>query len=306
MTLSEGASANEQSIISYYANGRFHELYKFTIINNNINQNNYSAWCIYLFIMFLPEKHVERSIPALRQLIKENPFAVLTTAIPSTTNKFIQSTQLPFVFDVEDDSSETELGVLRAHMARQNPQAKSMTEAVTASTATQPSMPAFLEQEVMVLFTAQANHYITPKLYKQTKPTTGKVVPTWNYASAQVYGKAKIYYDHKSEDTIKFLKQQLHDLSENSERNIMGYTGQNGAQKPWQFTDAPESYTSLLMKNIIGIEIVVETLEGKFKMSQEMQKADAEGVVEGLEAVGTERAQGVADMVRCKNAARLT
>ncbi|KAL2209078.1 putative transcriptional regulator [Sarocladium strictum] len=306
MTLSEGASANERSIINYYANDRSYELHELTTINNNINQNNCFAWCICSAIMFLPEKHVERSIPALRQLIKENPFAVLTTAIPSTTNKLIQSTQLPFVFDVEDDSSETELGVLRAHMARQNPQAKSMIESVTTSTASQPSTPAFLEQEVMVLFTAQANHYITTKFYKQTKPTTGKVVPTWNYASAQVYGKAKIYYDHKSEDTVMFLKQQLHALSENSERNIMGYTGENGAQKPWQFTDAPESYTSLLMKNIIGIEIVVETLEGKFKMSQEMQTADMEGVVEGLEAVRTEQAQRVADMVRCKNAAKLT
>lgn len=260
--------------------------------------------------MYMRLAHAESSIPALRQLIKENPFGILTTGIASPNQSFLQSTHLPFLLDLEDDTSETELGVLRGHLARQNPQSKSIIASLQGTkpgsgTEPNPNPSAFLQHEVLVLFTAASHHYITTKFYKETKPTTGKVVPTWNYAAVQAYGKAKIFYDSRSDETTRFLTTQLHDLSEMCERGIMGYTGQDGKEKPWTMAEAPEEFTSLLIKNIIGIEITIEKLEGKFKMSQELGKRDVEGVLEGLATINGDAAKGVSDMVKCKNARKL-
>jgi transcriptional regulator len=155
-----------------------------------------------------------------------------------------------------------------------------------------------LEEEVLVLFTATTHHYVTPKFYTETKPDTGKVVPTWNYAAAQAYGKAKIYFDSKSPDTGAFLSQQIHDLSQHAEQSIMGYDGKENRPAAWKVADAPEKYVELLQKAIIGIEIKLERLEGKFKMSQELPQGDREGVIKGFEALGSETGDAVAGLVR--------
>lgn len=230
--------------------------------------------------MHLRSVHKESSIPVLRQLIRDNPLGILTTAIRSDSYPLLQSTHIPFVLDVEDESSETELGRLRGHLARQNPQSKAMIESLTRADGAGATQ--VLEEEVLVLFSSPAEHYITPKFYVETKPTTGKVVGTWNYAAAQVYGKAKIYFDSKAEETISFLATQADDLSDHCETSIMGYTGVGDRPPPWKVSEAPERYVDLLRKNIIGIEIAIDRLEGKFKMSQEMSKGDREGVVQGL------------------------
>jgi transcriptional regulator len=77
----------------------------------------------------------------------------------------------------------------------------------------------------------------------------------------------------------------------------MGYTGRD-KKSAWNVSDAPVNYVELLKKNIIGIEIRVERLQGKFKMSQEMGEGDREGVVQGFEELGTEVGKGIADCVR--------
>lgn len=88
----------------------------------------------------------------------------------------------------------------------------------------------------------------------------------------------------------------------------MGYTGTEGRPAPWEVTDAPERHVELLRKNIIGIEIDIERLEGKFKMSQEMRKGDRDGVVDGLLDLESETARGVGKIVQergeLKDAAR--
>ncbi|KAI0104103.1 transcriptional regulator PAI 2-type [Nemania sp. FL0031] len=122
--------------------------------------------------MYLRGVHAESSIRVLRQLVRDHPLGVLTTAIRSKLAPFILSSHIPFLLDVEDENSEEELGVLRGHIARQNPQSKVLIEAAQASSASTPNV---LEEEVLVLFTAPAQHYVTPKFYKETKPTTGKV-----------------------------------------------------------------------------------------------------------------------------------
>ncbi|KAL7944082.1 putative FMN-binding domain-containing protein [Trichoderma barbatum] len=244
--------------------------------------------------MFLPAAHNEASIPVLRQLIRDFPLGVLTTAIPSDTHPLIQVSHIPFLLDVNDESSETELGTLRGHMARQNPQSRTIADAAAGA----PANNNVLEQDVLVLFTSPHHHYVPPVFYVETKPTTAKVAPTWNYATAQVYGRAKIYYDSKAKETAEFLSKQLDDLSKHSEESIMGYTGKDGRPEPWEVSEAPERWLELLKKNIIGIEITITRLEGKFKMSQEMRKGDRDGVVQGFEELGSETGLEIARMVR--------
>jgi transcriptional regulator len=257
--------------------------------------------------MYLRAVHAETSIATLRQLIRSNPLGVLTTAIPSKRYPFILSSHIPWILDVEDESSETELGTLRGHLARANPQSKTMMDHLEA--ALKPS-GSFLEEEVLVLFTATTHHYITPKFYTETKPDTGKVVPTWNYAAAQAYGKARIYFDSKAPETGAFLSQQIHDLSQHAEASVMGYDGKEGRQEAWKVADAPEKYIELLQKAIIGIEIKLERLEGKFKMSQESSYGDREGVIKGFEALGSDVAGKMARIVKergeMKDAAKLS
>ncbi|KAI1133011.1 transcriptional regulator PAI 2-type [Nemania abortiva] len=245
--------------------------------------------------MYLRGVHAESSIRVLRQLIRDHPLGVLTTAIRSKSAPFILSSHIPFVLDVKDEDSEEELGVLRGHIARQNPQSKVLIEAAQASPASAPNV---LEEEVLVLFTAPVQHYVTPKFYTETKPTTGKVVPTWNYAAAQAYGRAKIYWDHKSDESIAFLSKQISDLSEHAETSIMGYTGTGDRQKSWKVSDAPERFVELLQKNIIGIEIELDRLEGKFKMSQEMSEGDRQGVIKGFDNMGTDMGRAVSEIVK--------
>ncbi|KAJ1333176.1 transcriptional regulator [Microdochium nivale] len=255
--------------------------------------------------MYINTSHGESNISALRQLIRENPLGVLTTGILSATHPFLQSSHIPFLLDAGDDSSETALGVLRGHLARQNPQSKAIIENLksSSSAAAEPAPPAFLEHEVLVLFTAEAHHYITPKFYTTTKPATEKVVPTWNYAAAQAYGRARVYYDSKAAETGEFLARAVRDLTDQCEGGVMGYStggagaGEDGKEKAWKVDDAPDAYVKILQKNIIGIEIEITRLEGKFKMSQEMSKGDMVGVAEGLEKFGTPASVGVAAMV---------
>jgi len=157
-----------------------------------------------------------------------------------------------------------------------------------------------LEEEVLVLFTAQAHHYVTPKFYTETKPQTGKVVPTWNYAATQAYGRASIFFDSEAPETGVFLSKQIRDLSQYAEETVMKHDGGEGRPKAWQVDDAPEKYIELLQKGIIGIEIQLDRLESKFKMSQEMGAGDREGVANGFEKLGNDVRERIAETVRLR------
>lgn len=243
--------------------------------------------------MYLRTVHAEHHIPTLHDFIRANPLGIFTTAIDSSSHPLIQSSHIPWILDVQDETSETELGVLRGHMARANPQSKAIIENLTSSPskASSPSAPQTLEKDVLILFNAPAHHYVTPKFYKETKPSTGKVVPTWDYMAVQVYGQATIYFDTGAESAA-FLTKQLADLSQYSEMQIMGY------ERPWQVGDAPASYVALLQKAIVGIEVRITDMGGKWKMSQELSQGDREGVVEGFKSLGSEVALQIAKVVR--------
>ncbi|KAK9479403.1 putative FMN-binding domain-containing protein [Lipomyces japonicus] len=246
--------------------------------------------------MYLPAAHVEKSTEALLEFIKQNPLGVLTTAIASPSYPLIQASHVPWVLDIieppsqNDDDDGKVKGRLRGHMAKQNPQAKALIESITSSSSTT------LEQDVLVLFTGSDHSYVTPKFYTETKPTTGKVVPTWNYAAVQVYGKATIWVNSKSAETSNFLNKQISDLSLLAETSIMGFDGKPNA--PWTVSESPERFIELLKTNIIGIEISITHISGKFKMSQEMGKLDREGVIEGFKNLGTEKGDRILKLIK--------
>lgn len=237
--------------------------------------------------MYLRAAHAELHIPTLRDFIKKNPLGIFTTAIAHPAYPLIQCSHIPFILDV-DDSSETELGLLRGHMARANPHAKALMDTAKAD----PGSP--LKEEVMILFNGP-HHYTTPKFYTATKPTTGKVVPTWNYAAVQAYGEVTIHLDtDPASDSAAFLRKQVHDLSVHAETEVMGYP------RAWTPADAPESYIALLAKAIVAVEIKITRLEGKFKMSQELGLEDRKGVVSGFTALETDTGREIAQLVEAR------
>jgi len=239
--------------------------------------------------MYLRAAHAEQNIAALQHFIRANPLGIFTTAIDSKAFPFLQSSHIPWVLDVDETSDKDDLGVLRGHVARANPQAKALIEHLIAND-TQT-----LSRDVMIVFNGPVHHYVTPKFYRETKPATGKVVPTWNYSAVQVYGRATIFHDTKSTATATYLNKQIRDLSMQSEVDIMGYK-----EKPWQVEDAPVSYVELLKKAIIGVQIEITDIGGKFKMSQEMGVGDQEGVIAGFEALEHDVGNEIARTVREK------
>lgn len=234
--------------------------------------------------MYLRPVHTDLHFPTLHQFIRQYPLGLLTTAIPSPNFPLLQTSHIPWVLDLKDEDSLEECGVLRGHAARQNPQVKAMIEAARANGGGGASYE--FKDEVMVLFNSPNHSYVTPKFYIETKPSTGKVVPTWNYAAVQAYGKLRLFFEN-DETTNDFLMKQVDDLTVQQEEKT----------KPWKVSDAPEKYVTLLSKGIVGFEITLERLGGKFKMSQESTVGDREGVIKGFEAKGTAEGKAIASMV---------
>lgn len=167
---------------------------------------------------------------------------------------------LPFLLDTTTSSK----GVLRAHVARANPVWQEFDPAVEALTI-------FQGPQI----------YVSPNFYA-TKKETGKVVPTWNYVSVHASGKLKAIEDKA------WLLDLVRALTERHEA---------GQPKPWSVDDAPEDYTAMMLRAIVGIEIEITRLEGKWKMSQNRTPADRAGVIEALRGSDAENAEAVADLV---------
>lgn len=167
---------------------------------------------------------------------------------------------IPFSLDPEAG----EQGVLRCHVARANTQWKEIGDGLDA----------------LVVFQG-AQHYVHPGWY-ETKRATGKVVPTWNYAMVQVKGHARVM------DDGAWLARQIRDLTDMME---------GAYPKPWAVDDAPEPYIEAQMRGIVGIEIAITAMHGKWKVSQNRNDADVEGVIEGLHALQDDEAKAMAALV---------
>lgn len=140
-------------------------------------------------------------------------------------------------------------GVLRGHMARANPQWKQY----AAGT------------EALAIFQGP-QHYVSPSWYP-SKAEHGKVVPTWNYVVVHARGPLEIIED------AEWLLGNVTALTESQEE---------GRGAPWRVSDAPEEYVENLLRAIVGVEMRITSLEGKWKVSQNRPVADRRGVVEGL------------------------
>ncbi|KAJ5144039.1 FMN-binding split barrel-related protein [Penicillium bovifimosum] len=216
--------------------------------------------------MHLRPDHAVRDIPTLHSFIEQNPLGVLTTSLPSADHPTLQCSHIPWVLDratspgsnpasqskqVNNGPPNHSKGVLRGHIARQNPQSKAMVECALNNSFKTGSIPgAFptssteketesstLPGEVLIVFTSPVDHYITPNFYTESKPATGKVAPTWNYAAVQVYGRATIYHDSKDQRTELFLRQQLNDLAKLGEERIMGFQDEAGSGSVYETHD---------------------------------------------------------------------
>ena len=142
-------------------------------------------------------------------------------------------------------------GILRAHLARGNKQLDDLREGV----------------ETLVVFQGP-ECYVTPSWYA-SKAEHGKVVPTWNFAMVQVRGKPQVI------DDAGWVLAQLQQLTGEHE---------NGRKHPWRLSDAPDEFIAAQLKGIVGIEIPILSIEGKWKLSQNRLPADRQGVIDGLKA----------------------
>ena len=157
----------------------------------------------------------------------------------------LQASSVPFTL-VEDGSR---FGLLRCHLARANPQGRDLAET----------------SEALVVFQG-ADSYITPSWYA-TKRETGKVVPTWNYVMVQARGTPRVV------ENADWLRAQVEHLTDAREAE---------REKPWAVGDAPEDFIAQQLRAIVGVEIAIADLRGKWKASQNRNQADREGVIAGL------------------------
>jgi transcriptional regulator len=124
--------------------------------------------------------------------------------------------------------------------------------------------------------------YVSPAWYP-TKHDTGKVVPTWNYAVVHAHGPVRFIEDRA------WLRQLVEQLTNRHEA---------GRREPWRITDAPPDYIDRQLGAIVGIEIPITRLVGKWKVGQNRPPEDQAGVVEGLSHEGGDAAAAMARLVR--------
>lgn len=171
-----------------------------------------------------------------------------------------EATHAPVILHADVGSK----GALHCHFARANDHWKSM----------QPSTA------VLAIFQG-SEHYITPSWYL-SKQEHGKVVPTWNYVAVHVRGHARLF-EERSE-----LIEHLQALTNQNEHAF---------EKPWSVHDAPKDYVEALSSAIIGIEISIDSIEGKCKLSQNRPESDRKGVVAGLRAINSPQSLEMAQLV---------
>lgn len=123
--------------------------------------------------------------------------------------------------------------------------------------------------------------YITPSWYLGKKEH-GKVVPTWNYLTVHAHGTARV------QDDAAWKLDMLTRLTDAQEAS---------RPAPWKVSDAPSDYVQKLLRGIVGIEITIDRLEGKRKLSQDEDMADRKGTVSGLMREGDCVAQALAQRV---------
>lgn len=156
----------------------------------------------------------------------------------------LTANHIPFL--IEDGG---EWGVLRAHLARANGQLEQLRAG----------------GEALAVFQGP-QAYVSPSWYA-TKAETHKVVPTWNYVAVHCWGAPRVIED------AEWLRDQIGRLTRAQEE---------GRAEPWAVEDAPADYVAAQIRGIVGLEIPIARIEGKWKASQNRSDADRAGVADGL------------------------
>ncbi|MDQ0692061.1 FMN-binding negative transcriptional regulator [Arthrobacter sp. W4I7] len=205
--------------------------------------------------MYTPA-HFLPSSETVQHLLDYPGAANLVTMTPQG----LLATLLPVVYDPDVG----EHGALQGHLARNN---------------TQWSEPASGEALAII---QGADAYVSPSWYA-SKAEHGRVVPTWNYTTAHVYGRLVIH------DDPVWVSRQV--------RRLTG-VHEAGFDHPWSVDDAPERFITGQLRAIVGVELVITRIEAKAKLSQNRPVADIDGVVAGLRARG--QSEAAADVERAR------
>jgi transcriptional regulator len=161
----------------------------------------------------------------------------------------IEASHVPMLVDPEPKP----FGTLRGHIARANPQWRRAAGGV----------------EALAIFLGP-NAYVTPSWY-ETKRESGKVVPTWNYVAVHAYGALHFHED------AEWLLALVTELTQ---------THEGPREHPWKVSDAPKDYIAGMLQGIVGFDLPIARVEGKWKMSQNRSLADRAGVTQGLAREG--------------------
>jgi transcriptional regulator len=195
--------------------------------------------------MYQPPHFREDRLDVQHDLIRSHPLGLLITSGPGG----LMANPIPFLIE----SCASERGTLLCHMARANPQWRELAAV----------------EECLVVFQGPQD-YVTPSWYA-TKRETGKVVPTWNYATVHAWGKPAVI------DDPDWLRRQIESLTQAREAS---------RPEPWQVDDAPAAFVTAQIKGIIGVEIPIGRIEGKWKVSQNRPEPDRAGVAAGYREQG--------------------
>ena len=191
--------------------------------------------------MYVPSHFEELRLEVLHELMRANPLGVLITH----GAQGLDANHLPF----ELDATVGKHGVLRAHVARNNPVWQSIVNG----------------GEVLVVFRSQ-DAYISPNWYP-SKHESHKQVPTWNYQVVHAHGRITL---HDDEPYVRGLVARLTRTHEANE------------PQPWKMGDAPPDYISTMLKSIVGLEVDITRLVGKFKLSQNREVRDRVSAAQAL------------------------
>ncbi len=207
--------------------------------------------------MYVPE-HFAMGDPAVQELLADHGAGDLVTA----TSHGLLVTMLPFVHD----PAAGEHGALLGHVARTNDHWRH----------------APIGEALVILRGPDA--YVTPNWYA-SKAEHGRVVPTWNYVTAHVYGDLVVH------DDVEWVGDLVRRLTEKHE----------AAREPaWAVADAPPRFVAGQLRAVVGVEVRITRIEAKAKLSQNRPAADIDGVVAGLRGQGD--AEGAADVERARPA----
>ena len=195
--------------------------------------------------MYQPPHFREERPDVQHALIRAHPLGLLVSAGPGG----LMANPVPFMLHADLG----ERGTLRCHVSRANPQWREL-ESV---------------EECLIVFQG-AQEYITPSWY-ETKRETGKVVPTWNYATVHAWGKPQVIQD------ADWLRANVESLTR---------THEGARPAPWAVNDAPAEFVAAQLRGIVGIEVPIARIEGKWKVSQNRTEADRASVAAGLQEQG--------------------